>query len=218
MSVDYKAARVAAGLSKQDVSAWAKRAGHVVSPHTLDRIEKGESARGLSDASLSYVQYLYGLTDADIQWTSVEKGAPVLVLGQKGDFKFISADDAGNLTVFGGERNKEKFRSFTPSQVRLVAPTALPAVEDASRFETRGRATSGIYGDKILSYMQSNPGAHAVGALAVNLGIDNAVVTRVTASLAKSGKLSKVGRGVFSLPQADVSEPAPAAASDAPGF
>lgn len=203
---DLKAARIAAGLSKQDVSAYAKRAGHIVSPHSLDRLEKGETARGLGESALGYVQYLYGLVEADITWGSVEKGAPVIVLGQKGDWKYLSSNDDGSLNVFGGERNKEKFRSFTSTSVRLIAATALPSEDSAALFETRSRAGSGIYGDKILSYIQSNPGAHAVGSLAVNLGLENAVVTRVTTALAKAGKLAKAGRGVFTLPQAPAVE------------
>lgn len=195
----YERSRRELGLSRADVVSYAKRAGINLSAGALQKLEEtGERPRSLSEDGQAWLDYLYGNREADVDWAGVEKGSPVLVLGEKGSFSFQKAEN-GTVSVFGGERNKEKFRSFEASKVRLVSGSAVPSEDQASLYESRGRGSSSVYGEKILGHMRSNGGAHGVGALAYSLGLDSAVVSRVTSALAKSGKIKKVGRGTYTL-------------------
>lgn len=215
--MSYKEARENFGLSREKLSGLAKRAGIAVSAQSIKKLEdEGEKAvggRGLNDQVVGYLNYVLGIGDYDAtDWASVEKGAPVIVSGEKGTFSFVSADEKA-VTVFS-----DKFRYFSTDRVRLVAPTALPPVESAALFETRTRGSGGKYASQIMGYVEAHADIpHAVGSLAVALGLDNGVVSRVVASLVKSGRLSKVGRGVVSLPSTAVSA-APQEAPEAAEF
>lgn len=195
---NYLEARKAFGLSREKLSNLAKLAGIRVSPASIKKLEdEGEKAvgtRGLSEQTVGYINYVLGIGDYEAtDWSTVEKGAPVIVSGEKGTFSFISSD-GDSVSVFG-----DKFRDFETSRVRLVAPTALPSEDSAHLFETRTRGDGGYYAKQVLAHMEANPGAQGVGAIAYTLGLDNAVVSRTVAGLIKSGKLSKVGRGVVTL-------------------
>lgn len=209
----YKA-RIEMHLSRQELSSLAKRAGHPLSTTSITSLEeKGEEVigkRGLRDQTMAWINYVLGLSEANIDWSTVEPGAPVLVTGEKGQFQLRSVNEDGVVNVFGGERNKEKFRSFEKDRVRLISPTALPPETTASVFETRSKGSINAYGEKILEYFRTNGGAHGTGAIAYNLSLDNGLVTRVIMTLLKSGDLRKVGRGVFELGDGVAPEEAPA--------
>jgi hypothetical protein len=215
MDIDYKALRLGLGLSRADVSALAKRAGYQLSLSSLNRLEhKGSGtigSRGLPHAIIGWLRYIYGLDEADFDWMDVERGAPVVVHGEKGAFSFIAVEDDGSIATFGGARNTEKFRSFPTKAVRLVAPTALPDPCSADLFDPHPRGSQSTYAARILSHIRSHPGAHSVGALAYTLKMNNGVVSRITAHLAGEGEIVKVGRGVYVLPE----EPAPPEAAKA---
>lgn len=202
--MSYLEARKAFGLSREKLSNLAKRAGVQVSPTAIKKLEdEGEKAygsRGLSENVVSYINYVLGIGDYQAtDWSTVEKGAPVIVAGEKGTFSFVSANDTDNsIMVFG-----DKFRDFSKDRVRLVAPTALPDVADASLFETRTRGDGGVNARKIMGYVEQHADQpHSIGALAYALGLDSGLVSRTVAALVKSGKLTKVGRGVVTLPDA----------------
>lgn len=211
----YLEARKAFGLSRKKLSNLAKLAGIRISPASIKKLEDdGEKAvgtRGISADAVAYVDYVLGLGSAEpTDWTNVEKGAPVIVSGEKGTFAFHSFDGS-NVTVFS-----DKFRYFSADRVRLVAPTALPAPENAHLFETRSRGDGGVYAKQVMNYVQANASQpHSVGAIAYALGLDNGVVSRTVAGLIKSGKLTKVSRSVVTLAAAEASAEAPAAASEA---
>jgi hypothetical protein len=218
----YLKTRKNLGLSRADVSAMAKRAGHSISQSTIDRLEhKGSGAigRGLSHGALGWLEYVYGIADRAgvVKWAGVERGAPVVVHHEKGAWQFHAAD-GDDITVFGGRRNDCHFRTFPESQVRLIALTALPPPETAPVFESRYKGSDSAYATRILTHMRKTPGAHSVGAMAWTLGMHNAVVSRVAADLAKKGTLIKLQRGVFILPE-EVAGPdvAPVAADETPG-
>ena len=212
---DYKSAREAFGLSREKLSNLAKLAGVKVSPMTIKKLEdEGEKvigSRSLGPNVVGYLNYVLGLGDYEgTDWSSVEKGAPVIVAGQKGVFSFVSIDDDGNITMFS-----DKFRNFHADDVRLVAPTALPSVSDAALFETRTRGDGGQYARIVMTYISDHSDApHAVGSLAYALGLDSGVVSRTVAGLVKAGKLAKVGRGVVTLPGAVEAPAAPTAAPE----
>lgn len=209
----YLEARKAFGLSREKLSNLAKLAGIRISPASIKKLEdEGEKAvgtRGISADAATYIDYVLGLSDSGAtDWSAVEMGAPVLVAGEKGVFAYHSADDEA-VTVFSG-----KFRSFSYDRVRLVAPTALPSAENAHLFEARTRGDGGAYAKQIMNYISGTGSTpHSVGALAYALSLDNGVVSRTVASLIKSGKLSKVSRGVVVLAGAEA--PAEAAMTDA---
>lgn len=210
MSHHYVEARKALGLSREKLSGLAKRAGISVSASSIKRLEdEGEKAigtRGLSEQTVGYINYILGVGDFEtVNWSTVEKGAPVIVAGEKGTFSFVCINDDGSVQVFG-----QNFRSFSLDRVRLIAPTALPPVENASMFETRTRGGGGQYAQEVLAYVQAHPGQpHSVGALAYALGRENGLVSRTVAGLIKAGKLLKVGRGVVTLrPSVQPSTPA----------
>lgn len=215
--MSYKEARKAFGLSREKLSNLAKLAGVRVSPALIKKLEdEGEKAigsRGLNPQVIGYIDYVLGLGSYEVtDWSSVEKGAPVVVAGQKGTFSYVSVDDNGVVTVFS-----DKFRNFNSEDVRLVAPTALPPAETAHLFETRTRGDGGIYARQVMNYVSAHSDMpHGVGALACALGLDNAVVSRTVASLIKSGKLAKVSRGVVTLGDGSAaSEEASASAPEA---
>jgi len=215
----YLKTRLDLGLSRADVSAMAKRAGHKVSPSSIDRLERrGADAvgRGLSWGAVGWLEYVLGISDPAgvVDWAKVERGAPVLVHHEKGAWQFHAAD-GGDITVFGGRRNDDHFRTFPAARVRLIALTALPPPETATVFEARYKGSDSAYATRILDHMRSVPGAHSVGGMAWTLGMHNAVVSRVAAELAKRGALIKIQRGVFVLPdRAAGATPAPDAAQE----
>lgn len=196
----YLEARKAFGLSREKLSNLAKLAGIVISPTSIKKLEdEGEKAvgsRGISTEAVAYIDYVLGLGSAEpTNWAAVEKGAPVIVSGEKGTFSFHSVNDNGDVTVFS-----DKFRSFTPDRVRLIATSSTPDASNAHLFETRTRGDGGVYARQVMSYVSSHAGtSHSVGAIAYDLGLDNGVVSRTVAGLIKSGKLSKVSRGVVTL-------------------
>lgn len=204
----YKRARTGLGLSRADVSAMAKRAGHKVSPTSVERLEKkgteAAGGRGLSFGALGWIEYIYGMSDPAgvVKWPTVERGAPVIVHGEKGTWQ-LHATDGTDITVFGGRHNEERFRTFPADRVRLVALTALPPPETARVFESRYKGSDSVYAAKIMGHIRATPGAHSVGAIAYMLGMNNAIVSRVAADLAKKGDLVKVSRGVFIIPLAE---------------
>ena len=212
----YLEARKAFGLSREKLSNLAKLAGIRVSPSSIKKLEdEGEKAvgsRGLSPDVVAYIDYVLGIGSAEpTDWASVEKGAPVIVQGEKGTYSFVGLDEKGNVTVFS-----DKFRYFTADRVRLISPSALPAPETAHLFETRTRGDGGYYARQVLGYVEAHGDMpHSVGAIAYALGLDNGVVSRTVAGLVKSGKLSKAGRGVVTLPN---SEGASEAAEEIPQF
>lgn len=214
MSHHYLEARKALGLSREKLSQIAKRAGISINPVSIKRLEdEGEKAigtRGLSVQSVDYVNYLLGVGDFEpTNWASVEKGAPVLISGEKGTFSYVSVNDDGSILVFASN-----FRSFEASRVRLIAPTALPPTESAALFETRTRGSGGVYAQEVLAYVSAHADQpHGIGAIAVALGRDNGLISRTVAGLVKAGKLSKVSRGVVTLPSTST---APAAPAEAP--
>lgn len=209
----YLEARKAFGLSREKLSNLAKLAGIRISPASIKKLEdEGEKAvgtRGISADAASYIDYVLGLGGtSDTDWSSIAQGAPVLVSGEKGVFAYHSTDGE-SITVFSG-----KFQNFSSDRVRLVAPTALPSAENAHLFEARTRGDGGAYAKQVMNYVQANAGQpHSVGALAYALGLDNGVVSRTVAGLIKSGKLTKVSRGVVTL--AGAPAPAEAPMSDA---
>jgi hypothetical protein len=223
VSHHYLEARKALGLSREKLSGLAKRAGISVSAGSIAKLEsEGEKAigsRGLGPQVVGYLNYVLGIGDFEAtNWSSVEKGAPVIVAGEKGTFSYVSVNDDGSVLVFG-----QNFRSFTADRVRLIAPTALPPTENAALFEVRTRGGGGAYAQEVMTYVSAHPSQpHSVGALAYALGRDNGLVSRTVAGLVKAGKLQKVGRGVVTLPATSaaseaVSE-APAAATAAVAF
>lgn len=194
----YLEARKAYGLSRETLSNLAKLAGIGISPASIKKLEddgeKVVGSRGVSAAAADYVSYVLGLSDnASIDWNSVQSGAPVTVAGEKGVLSFSSYDGT-NITVFG-----DKLQTVTSDRVRLAAHSSVPSADNAHLFESRTRGDGGVYARQILGYVTDNPGAHGVGAIAYTLGLDNGVVSRTVAGLIKSGKLSKVGRGVVTL-------------------
>jgi hypothetical protein len=210
----YLTARKALGLSREKLSGLARRAGFNISAVTIAKFEsEGEKiigTRGLSEQAADWLMSILGFGDfAEVDWATVEKGAPVVVAGEKGEFSLVSVNEDGSITVFG-----QNFRSFTMDRVRLIAPTALPPVENAAMFETRTRGGGGQYAQTVMTYIQAHPGQpHSVGAMAVALSMDNALVSRTTAALVKAGKLTKVGRGVVRLPITVAAQPAEAVLS-----
>lgn len=212
--MSYKEAREAFGLSREKLSGLAKRAGIRVSAASIKKLEdEGEKAvgtRGLGDDVVGYLNYVLGIGEFEAtDWSSVEKGAPVVVSGEKGTFSFVSSDGT-NITVFS-----DKFRYFEANRVRLVAPTALPSEDDAALYETRTRGDGGVYAKQILGYVNQHPEMpHAVGALAYALGLDNGLVSRTVAGLVKAGKLTKAGRGVVTLPSGSAAPTAPEASPE----
>lgn len=200
---DYLEARKALGLSREKLSGLAKRAGINVSPVSIKKLEdeqeKAIGSRGLSEKTVGYLNYVLGIGDFEAtNWASVEKGAPVIVMGEKGTFSFVSLNDDGSVLVFSNN-----FRSFAADRVRLIAPTALPPTESAALFETRTRGGGGAYAQEVMTYVSAHADQpHSVGALAYALGRDNGLVSRTVASLVKAGKLQKQARGVFTLPDA----------------
>jgi hypothetical protein len=209
----YLKTRLDLGLSRADVSAMAKRAGHKVSPSSIDRLEhRGADAvgRGLSWGAIGWLEYVLGISDPEgvVDWAEVERGAPVLVHHEKGAWQFHATDAGGDVTVFGGRRNDDHFRTFPAARVRLIALTALPPPETARVFESRYKGSDSAYATRILDHMRSIPGAHSVGGMAWTLGMHNAVVSRVAAELAKRGQLRKIQRGVFVLPEGGPAVPA----------
>lgn len=197
----YLEARKALGLSREKLSGLAKRAGINVSAVSIARLEnegdKVIGSRGLGPDVIAWMNYILGVGEFQpTDWTVIEKGAPVVVAGEKGAFSFISIDESGNVTVFS-----DKFRMFHSDRVRLVAPTALPPVENAAIFETRTRGSGGKYAQGVMEKINAHPDqCHSVGALAYSLGWENALVSRTVSGLVKSGKLIKCSRGVVKLP------------------
>lgn len=195
----YYLARKEYGLSREKLSNLAKLAGVRVSPTSIKKLEdEGEKAigsRGLNEQVVGYLSYVLGIGQFEAtDWSAVEKGAPVLVSGEKGSFSYISSAD-GNVTVFG-----DKFKTVPADSVRLVAPTATPSESSAALFETRTRGDGGFYARQVMSYVeQHSTQPHGVGAIAVALGLENGLVSRTVAALVKAGKLTKAGRGVVTL-------------------
>lgn len=220
----YLEARKAFGLSREKLSNLAKLAGVRVSPTSIKKLEdEGEKAvgsRGLSADVVAYIDYVLGIGEFDnTDWTTVERGAPVIVSGEKGTFSFISANN-GSVEVFG-----DKFKEFDASRVRLIATTALPSADSAHLFETRTRGDGGYYARQVMGYIENHADIpHSVGAIAYALGLDNGVVSRTVAGLIKSGKLTKAGRGVVTLggatapAEAATEVAAPASTEDLPSF
>lgn len=211
--MSYLEARKELGLSREKLSSLAKLAGIRVSPSSIKKLEDdGEKAigsRGISNEAATYISHVLGLSaDTTTDWSTVQSGAPVLVAGEKGVFSFGSYDGT-NVTVFG-----DKLQTVEASRARLAAHSSVPSADNAHLFEARTRGDGGAYARQILGFISSNPGAHGVGAIAYSLGLDNGVVSRTVASLIKSGKLSKVGRGVVTL--ADGSGAAEAALAPSP--
>lgn len=201
----YLKTRLDLGLSRADVSAMAKRAGHKVSPSSIDRLERrGPDAvgRGLTYGAIGWLEYVYGISDPAgvVDWDKVEQGAPVVVHHEKGAFQFQGLTESGGITVFGGRRNNDHFQTFPADRVRLVALTALPPPETARVFESRYKGSDSAYASRILDLVHSTPGPHSVGGMAWTLGMHNAVVSRVAADLAKRGEITKIQRGVYVLP------------------
>ena len=200
----YEATRIRLHMSRPKVSAMSKRAGHRLAESAIKRLEaEGSDAagtRGLSATAVAWLDYIYGLSDPTglVDWNTVERGAPVLVLGEKGTYAFHAVKEKV-VTVWGGIRNRERFHRLPTDAVRLIALTTLPPVETARIFESRYRGIDASYGNTILRHMRENGGAHSVGGLAYTLGFDNIAVSRVVASLTKKGELRKVQRGVFIL-------------------
>lgn len=198
----YETTRLGLRMSRSKVSAMSKRAGHHITESGLKRLEaKGSNGgRGFPASTLGWLEYLYGLSDPDgmVNWSAVERGAPVLVHGEKTLFSF-HAIDQGSITIWGGRHNREEFRTLPVDSVRLVASTALPPEEIAHLYRTRKRGVDSAYGHRILDYMRTNPGPQSVGGLAYTLGIDNMAVSRVAATLSKRGDLTKIQRGVYVL-------------------
>lgn len=213
----YLEARKAFGLSREKLSNLAKLAGVRVSPTSIKKLEdEGEKVigtRGLSAEVVGYIDYVLGIgTFEATDWSTVERGAPVIVSGEKGTFSFISADEAGNVSVFS-----DKFRDFSGDRVRLVAASATPSAQDAHLFETRTRGDGGVYARQVIGYVEQHASQpHSVGAIAYALGLDNGVASRTVAGLVKAGKLVKVGRGVVTLPDSGIHSPSPQEAPAAP--
>lgn len=203
----YQKSRLHLAFSKAKVSALAKRAGYTVTESAISRLESiggeavGPRKRDLTFAAVAWLEYLYGMSDPAgiVDWSTVEPGAPVVIHGETGTFAFHAVENDGHLTLWGGRRNKERYRTFPPMRVRLVSPTAMPAEELASSYRIRERGADIGYGLRIMDYMRAHPSAHSIGSLAYTLGLDNAAVSRVAAALAKKGELCKVHRGVFVL-------------------
>lgn len=226
MSNIYLDSRKQLGLSRADVSAFALRAGHKLTSSAINRLETavadsdgvlqstiedkaGNSktvatigSRGLSEEVISYINYLFGIGEfGEIDWSGVERGAPVLVHGEQGSWSLSSANDDGTISVFGGKGSAISFRSFAADRVRLIAPTAMPSEDSSALFESAKRGPHGsnsIYSTSVLNYFDKNSGmAHSIGAIAYALSYDNALVSRTVAGLEKKGELLKVSRGVF---------------------
>jgi hypothetical protein len=223
----YGTTRQSLALSRAEVVALVLRAGHKISASGLTKLEEAVpnssgilistiedkkngttkeietvGSRGLSEDTVAYLDYLYGLGTFDSpDFSEVERGAPVLVVGEAGQWSYSSTNEDGSVQVFGGKGNVASFRSFAPEKVRIVAMTALPSEDQASLFASskRGpRGSNGASGSEILSYFDKHAGmAHAVGAVAYALGLDNAVASRALAALETKGELAKVGRGVY---------------------
>jgi hypothetical protein len=200
--MDYRTARESLGLSREAVSSMARRAGIKISATSLKKLEdEGAAAtngRGITVEAVTYINYLFGMGEVEpTDWTQVEKGAPVLVLGEKKkSFHFVARQDDGSVQVFG-----DSFRSFNQDRVRLVAPTALPPIESAGLFETRSRGTAARNGDEVMSYVEKNPDiAHGIGSIAYAVGKDNATVSRAVTALVAAGRLTKVKKGTVTLP------------------
>lgn len=197
--MSYLEARKELGLSREKLSSLAKLAGIGISPASIKKLEDdGEKAigsRGISNEAATYIAYVLGLsTDATIDWTSVQAGAPVVVAGEKGVFSFGSYDGS-NVTVFG-----DKLQTVEASRARLAAHSSVPSADNAHLFEARTRGDGGVYARQVLNYVASHGDMpHGVGALAAALGLDNGVVSRTVAGLIKSGRLVKVSRGVVAL-------------------
>lgn len=211
--MSYLEARKELGLSREKLSSLAKLAGIGISPASIKKLEDdGEKvigSRGISNEAAGYVSYVLGLsTDATIDWTSVQAGAPVVVAGEKGVFSFGSYDGT-NVTVFG-----DKLQTVEASRARLAAHSSVPSADNAHLFEARTRGDGGVYARQVLNYVGLHADMpHGIGALAAALGLDNGVVSRTVAGLIKSGKLVKVSRGVVALGAAeDASEAAEIAA------
>jgi hypothetical protein len=222
----YGTTRHSLALSRAEVVSLVLRAGHKISASGLTKLEEAvpntsgtlistiESkdgstktvetvgSRGLSEDTVAYLDYLYGLGEFDTpEFSSVERGAPVLIVGEAGQWSYSSTNEDGSVQVFGGKGNIASFRSFAPEKVRIVAMTALPSEDQASLFASskRGpRGSSGINGSEILAYFDKHAGiGHAVGAVAYALGLDNAVASRALAALEGKGELAKVARGTY---------------------
>jgi hypothetical protein len=197
--MSYLEARKSLGLSRERLSSLAKLAGIRVSPASIKKLEdQGEEAvggRGLSDSVVGYINYVLGLGEFDTaNWASVEKGAPVVVTGEKGVYSFISADDV-NVTVFGSS-----LKTVSSKDARPAAPSATPSEANAHLFEKRTRGDGGVYAKQVMNYISQHADQpHSVGALAYALSLDNSIISRTITSLIKSGKLSKVSRGVVTL-------------------
>lgn len=193
--MSYLEARKALGLSRETLSNLAKLNGIGISPASIKKLEdEGEKvvgSRGISNEAASYVNHVLGLSaDTGTDWNSVTAGAPVTVLGERGVQAF-SSFDGENVTIFG-----DKLHTVSASSVRLAANSSVPSSDNAHLFEARTRGDGGVYARQILNFINNTPGYHGVGAIAATLGLDNGVVSRTVAGLIKSGKLTKVSRGV----------------------
>lgn len=200
----YLATRSRLHLSRSKLSAMSKRAGHHLSETAIKRLENHGAvltgSRGYPTLAMVWLDYVLGLSDPAgmVEWSTVERGAPVLVLGEKELYGFHGLGD-DTVTVFGGVRNRQQFRDLPLDAVRLVAATALPPSDTAANFQSRCRGVDSAYGEKILAHMRAHAGPHSVGGMAYVLGLNNTSVSRVAAALAKKGHLTKVQRGVFVL-------------------
>jgi hypothetical protein len=52
-------------------------------------------------------------------WETVEKGTPVKVVGERGNFTFCKQDKNGDIEVYGGANGHLMFRTFTANRIRI---------------------------------------------------------------------------------------------------
>lgn len=195
-----KAARLAMGLSRADITALARRAGFAITTNTLNRIEeRGQGGRGLTPESLAWLESLLGIREQENDWATVEAGAPVVIDGEKGSWQFRHYADE-KVTAWGGEHNRERYQDFPAKVVRVVASTTLPD-PDAPVFKLkRGGGVKGVtMAARVLAHCRETSGAHGVAAIAYSLGVAPGTVSEVAANLVRRGDLRKVARGVFVL-------------------
>lgn len=199
----YESTRLGLQLSRVRVSAMSKRAGHFMTESAIKRLEVEGSrlagSRNYPATTLAWLEYVLGISDPTdaVDWAAVEKGAPVLVHGEKMLYSFQAIADGG-ITLWGGPRSREAYRTLPLDAIRLVATTATPPPEIAYLYpSSKGNGVDSAYGKRILEYMNAHPGPQSVGGMAYTLGIDNMAVSRVAAVLVKRGQLVKIQRGVY---------------------
>lgn len=192
--MNYRELREELGLSKQQVIAMSQRAGKKLTLYILTRLEEGDNVR--IEASTEYwLRYIYGTDNSQTDWSTVEKGAPVFVLPiPKGTFQFKSIEPNGDVCVFGGTKSQAKYRWFKPEQVKVVSLQLLPEMqEDVIR--------TGLDAKKyMLLHDVPERGEITTRTLAIQLGWDIPLTSRILKALVGDGKLVKIQKGVYSRP------------------